>query len=712
MAMEIGDTLGGEPGKSTSNLFNSTSDTPDQTYEDGVLKWVDERVQEGEGILKDEPAYDEIDKAISYIMGDQLARNRPIELANCPDNRLKNILNQTVAALTDIHPLFGFKTYNDAFKDQENILVKLSQAWWVNTFADLRLADVIKFAAGVGTGYAEIAWDASLDNGTGDIVLRSIDPRDVLPIKPVLNGSVQDWEGVILRTAKTPDELRVRFPERAHRIIADNTPSVFARTWSRARRLLTTIFSPSAVDVVNGATAKNAPRRVPTCDVYTTFIKDRRLHVGPEPLIMGDPDTTWSYTVYPAGYDKVPDGFEVNQATGQAEPRYRKATIQDSKLYPRGRMILSTKKCILYDGPNPYWHGMFPIAKLCLDPWPWTLLGLGLVHDIIPIQDAFNETLNGFLDHVRKLLRPGVIADKKAVASSVWERLDTRLPGMRLKTNAVAGKGIEFEKVNPLPNYTFEVLKFLADEMDYHAGTANLTALMQLQQAPGADSIEKMQEAMTPTLRLKGRLLEFFLRDVGQMVKSNFFQFYNLPRRVAILGEAGVGFNDFDFDPGTLVPSLTSQDPGYTAELDKSRTRADRAQWFHKNFTFTITPNSLLAISQISRKLMYMQLRQMQLVDRWTLYEVLEVPNGGSPPGGGETITERLMEEMTMQTQMMAATAMMGGGMPPDDGTGGGGASGPGRPPTFQSPPTMLQKSDDNGIPRQTISSSGSGGDK
>lgn len=709
--LDTGETLGGDPGRSPSNnLFSSSISTPDQTYEEGVLKWIDERVQEGEGILRDEPAYDEIDKSISYIMGDQLQKNRPSELANCPDNRLKNILNQTVAALTDIHPLFGFKTYNDQFKDQENVLVKLSQAWWVNTFADLRLADVIKFAAGVGTGYAEIAWDASAYNGTGDILLKALDPRDVLPIKPTLNGSVQDWEGVIIRTAKTADELRVRFPDKAHRIFPDNSPSVYARTWTRARRLLTTVFTPSAVDVANGNTARNTPRRVPTCDVFTTYLKDRRLHVGPEPKVMGDPDTTWSYTVYPVGYDKVPDGFESQPDPLTGIPvvvqKYRKAKIQDAKLYPRGRLIISTRKTVLYDGPNPYWHGMFPIAKLSLDPWPWSLLGLGLVHDIMPIQDAFNETLNGFLDHVRKLLRPGVIADKKAVASSVWERLDSRLPGMKLKTNAVAGKGVEFEKVNPLPNYTFDVMQFLAQEMDYHAGTANLSALMQLQQVPGENTIEKMQEALSPTLRLKGRLLEYFLRDVGEMVKSNFFQFYNLPRRIAILGEAGISFNDFDFDPGNLIPALSKEDPGYTEELDKSKSRADRAQWFHKNFTFTITPNSLLAISQISRKLMYMQLRQMQLVDRWTLYDVLEIPNGGSPPMGSETITERMMEEMqlmTMQTMAVAGMTGMAPGM-------GGGAEG--RPPTFQESPTMQSKSDENGIPRQTISSTGSGGDK
>ncbi len=674
----------------SDQLFNFDASAPEAEYEAGLLQWIDERIKEGDAILRDEPAYDEIDKAIGYIMGDQFQSARPSELSNCPDNRLKNILNQTVAALTDIHPLFGFKTYNAAFKDQENTLMHLSQSWWVNTFADLKLADVIKFAAGLGTGYCEVAWDASASGGAGDIVLRPLDPRDVLPIRPQLNSSVQDWGGVVIRTSKSPEELRTRFPEKAHQITADNTPSLVARTWSRARRLMSRVVSPmSPVDGLNASNARNMPRRTETTEVYTLYIKDNRLSIDAQPRIMGDPATTWSYTVYPAGWTQVPDGYDT-----AGQPKYKKATIEDSKLYPRGRMIIATKKSILYDGPNPYWHGMFPVAKLCLDPWPWTLLGLGLVHDIMPIQDALNETLNGILDHVRKLLRPAIVADKKSVASSVWDRLDSRLPGVKLKTNQAAGKGVEFVSPEPLPQYTFEVLQFLTGEMDYHAGVANLNALTQLQQVPGEDTIEKMQEALQPTLRLKSRLLEYFLREIGEMVKCNFFQFYNLPRRVSMLGDAGIVFNDFDFDPGTMIPALSASDPGYEPGLDKRLSRSARAQWFHKNFTFQIAPNSMLAISQMSRKMQYMMLRKEMLVDRWTLYDVLEIPNGGTPPGNPQTITDRLVVEMQL---------FMGGGMgmaPPQVG----------RPNSMQQPPQLQQKADENGIPRQTISTSGAGG--
>lgn len=644
-------------------------------YELDLLKWVQAAVQDGDAILRADPSYEDIDKAISYVMGDQLDHRRPADLAAVADNRLKNIVLQTVSALTDVHPLFGFKTSNKRFQRQSETLDKLARAWWVNSFADLRLADVIRYATVCGTGYCEVTWNANACGGQGDIELIARDPRDVLPIRPTLETSIQGWEGVIIRTSKSVNELRARFPEKAELLRADRHPmSVSDRIWKRFKSLSSKFVSP-AVDYLTSA-PKGAIPRVPAIDLFHIYVKDRRTFSGAEPITMGDPQTSWCYTVYPVGYKKT-DGSTV--------------TSDETKLYPRGRLIIATKTVILYDGPNPYWHGMAPIVKLSLDPWPWSLLGVGLARDLMPIQDAVNEVANGILDHVRKVLRPGVIGDKKAMPESMWQRLDTRLPGVKMKTNAAMGGGVEMTKENPLPPYVFDFLQMMIGEMDNLSGVANLTALTQLNQAPGADSIEKMMEALTPILRLRGRLLEGFLRELGEMVKANFFQFYNLPRRVSLLGEAGIDLQDFDFDPMNLVPSLEPTDEGYESKWDpKITSRAERAKAHVKNFTFQITPNSLLAISQLSRKLTYLQLWRGGLMDPWTLFEVLEIPNAGEPPDEAKTITDRLIA-----AQMIGLTGQV---------------SPAGRKASGQSAPSMQVKTDDTGAPRVTVSESGSGG--
>ena len=642
---------------------------PDEKYEKSMLNWIANARSEGERLLQAEPMYGEIEKAISYIMGDQIGGGRPSTLSNTYNNRTKHIVMQQVAALTDIHPLFGFKTQNDRFQPQAEVLNKLVSAWWTNTQADLQLSNVLRYAIGPGTGYCEVHWDSSAAGGVGEIVLIPRDPRDVIPIHPTLDGDVQSWEGVIIRTAKTVNELKTRFPSKAHRITAARSGAVPDRTWGGSK-VAQKLMSPAAEHL--GSTPRNMPAAVPTTNLYYIYIKDRRLHRGSTPITIGDMNTSWSYEVQPAG-SKKPDGSRYDD--------------DEYKLYPRGRLIIATDDAILFDGPNPFWHGMFPIARLRLDPWPWGLLGLGITRDLMPLQDALNETSNGILDMVRKALRPGLKGDARAMPESMWNRIDTRIPGTKVRHNPVLGN-IEFEPPPNIPSYVFEFLKMMVSEMDYHGGVANLQALTQLKQAPGADSIEQMMEALSPTLRMKGRLLEVFLRDVGEMVKANFFQFYTMQRRISMLGEQGIDMEDFQFDPGSLVPAYSREADGdaYNSEYDMTIPRSKRAQRHQRQFTFQITPNSLLAISQISRKMMYLRLHREGLMDPWTLYEVLEIPNGGSPPSGTKEIPKRLQEAMAMGIGQEIPT--------------------PGPQPTGQAPPKLEQKPDADGIPRPVISES------
>lgn len=643
---------------------------PSDQYNVDTLTWVRTKVQEGEAILRQEPTFRDIDGNISYVMGDQLQR-RPAALSSIKDNLVKKAVAETVAALTDIHPLFGFQTFNSAFESQQAVLDKLTRAWWVNNYTDLRLADVIRLAATTGVGYAEINWETSLSGGYGDLVMTAIDPRDVLPINPKFDFSIQSWGGVIIRSMEFIENLEQRYGVRA----AGLTPDRGAQSWSGkmwGSPRPGPIITPSTVDMLNAKQGHNLPATVPAKELYKIYFKDNRSHTGPTPITMGEPGTNWAYTVYPVGW-VMPDGKRV------AEKRTR--------LYPRGRLIVATRDRILYDGPNPYWHGMFPIAKLSLDPWPWSLLGGSLVSDLRSLQDGINDIVNGYMDHVKKILRPDIIGDKNAVPQAVWNRIDTRLPGNKILQNPSAGKGVELLIPEALPGDVQEMLVYLVGEVDKLSGTANLQALSQLNQAPGADSIERLQEALSPILRLKGRLLEVFLREIGEMVKAGFFQFYTLPRRVAVLGEQGVDLHDFDFDPGSLIPAMGKDDPGYMEELDASNSVSDRAIFHHQNFTFHITPNSLLAMSQLSRKLTYLQLWRGGLMDPWSLWEVLEVPNAGQPPDGAQTITERLQ-----------AAAMLGLS---------GSVSPAGRKASGQEAPQQQQKVDENGDPRVVMSESG-----
>ena len=162
---------------------------------------------------------------------------------------------------------------------------------------------------------------------------------------------------MVIRTSKSINEVRARFPEKAGRITPDRHPMTATERVRKRLKSLGQNFVSPAVDYLT-STPKNAIQKVPSVDVFNVYVKDRRLFKGEKPILMGDPETNWSYTVYPVGWRKDDGSI---------------ATEEDARLYPRGRLVIATKTVVLFDGPNPYWHGMFPIAKLSLDPWPLSI---------------------------------------------------------------------------------------------------------------------------------------------------------------------------------------------------------------------------------------------------------------------------------------------------------------------------------------------------
>jgi hypothetical protein len=213
--------------------------------------------------------------------------------------------------------------------------------------------------------------------------------------------------------------------------------------------------------------------------------------------------------------------------------------------------------------------------------------------------------------------------------------MDPRRPGKRVRV--APGFGDPWKKEDG-PNaqvlgMCIELWDKLTAKFSDLAGTANLTALLQLRQMPSADTIQKYYEALTPEIRNEARTVEAFLRDMAEMMNVNYFQFLSKAKRVQVLGQAGQSLVDFDFDPNTLVPALKVGDPKYTPELDANNTtRAQRALYVANQLQFIVAPNSVLAIDATERKMMRVQLARMGYFDFWSLHETLQTPNVGSPP--------------------------------------------------------------------------------
>ena len=658
-----------------------------------LLGWIDEALKSGLALLKREYTYSGIGPAIDYLNGNQ-ASLRQSSLSRVTFNRLRKIAYEVVSSMTDVRPIWDYQTSNPKFKKQSEILNTIVRNWWRNNYCDRRLQDCLMYSVAGGSGYLKVEWNPFLPGG-GNIDLIALDPRDVIPILPSYNTSVQQWQGVAHRRTVSLMALRQRYPEKFYKYKASSKQWFDSKTQSGAQSGLSNlnVLSPTLQTLFSKSSPSMGTADV---DLVFVYIKDDSMNTGVDPVVMGRPDTNWCYKVYPLG--------SIHPITNKVVQE------EEARLYPRGRLIVCTPECILEDIPNPYWHGMFPIVKFTLDPQPWSILGSSLVMDGMSMQDSLNEILRGVEDCVKQWLRRTVIVDKNAISQSKLRTFDPRVAGQKVSLNPTAGEGMKLADGPVLPPYIMEYVRLLLDSLDDNSGVKGLRELAQLKQMPNSDTVDKFMDAQSPILRLRGRSLEQSLAEMAEMVKAMIFQYYDAPRRIAILGPDGITHEDFDYDPRNMIPAMQPSDAFYRPEYDWRLSRLDRGVKHNKNFTFTVAPNSFLSATQTQQKMFLLQLARFPgapLIDPWTLLEAFDVPNRGEEPKGSvfdRIVTAQklgILPPTQLQLMQMQSQQQMGGA-PPE-----AGGPPPGRPPSGQSPPQLASRTGEDGIPRQTVTEAG-----
>ncbi len=300
--------------------------------------------------------------------------------------------------------------------------------------------------------------------------------------------------------------------------------------------------------------------------------------------------------------------------------------------------MIFTRSARIYDDTSIYWHGMFPLAKLTLDPWPWSWLGKAPLKDILPLHKEMQKVMRVMSRHLDRIKRPGMAADKNAIGEQAFGKIDPEMPGLKLRSNPVNGKPVEMLYEPPLDPWVQWYLGALKDAQKELAGASTAADIMQLNQLPQLDTLEAIIAAEGAINRLRSLVIEAFMSEFAMMLLFNFMQFYTRAQRIAILGPQGQTFEDFDFDPGNLIPHdvLPPMPDGTPAP------RAERAREFFRYFSYQIAPGSLLNSASQQEKMMYMQLARAGAIDIITLLEKLNIPNLGIDANMPTGILQRL----------------------------------------------------------------------
>jgi len=700
------------------DTYKSWQCPPAAASEDERLEWLNSAVEEGQYWLKQQRGFKDFSKAFDILS----SRLNPDEVlayrSQLVTGRLKRNVREIVGAVSDIRPIWGYDSDNQAFSSNCRMMNQVNRAIYLEQYFDMALKKAHQWAASTCTGWMWPKYRRALyGTGKGDLTFATYGSPSVLPVQLPSDNNWQEAYAITIL-----DELPIAMAHGMFPAFQDKLRPTSSRYWyapeiRRAAKgnIMQRMFGRWG----KGKEGQLSELYIP---IRYTFVIDLTLNKTDQMIPMGEPGTSWYYEVPNLGSD-IPAGMD---RTGN--PTFRKANENDSRLYPYRRLLISSENVIMYDGPAFDWHGQFPATPFKLDDWAWEAIGLSIVRDGYEVQMAMDELARGVMDKHRSQLDPAMGFDINAVSRNEAVSFDPLQPRQRVGFD---GSMVNAPFVPVIPPDALRVdpsiplfIQYLEQTGDYQLAVRDIISLAKARaMGGGVNEIEKVMEADGPIVRDISRGTERSLSMVGSQCKYHILQWYDTKRIIQYVGADGITKETMDFDPNSLVPShmpdeLQQNDKGtYIPTMVNSRyTKVQRARFFADNLRLYITPHSVHELTQMTMKLGLIQLKKAGVqIDSRTIAEAWNLQNFGTKPEGN-TIWERYWNEQETVAQhairvKQIVDAIMQAGVSPTPAMQGALGEQPGTPPREGRPPTGQQApqlvSKDQGQ-RSTISESGS----
>lgn len=589
------------------------------TRDYSIIQWCEARFKQGQEFIEAQVGYDKIDKTMNAVFAyegtSSSASYNPTARASLSNTRVNKIAisqEDIIAMLTDTRVFFNYSTNNQKYEQQARIANKEAAAWYTSRGIDMRIGDAINYYTTCGTGYIHLYYSRRLN----DMMVDAVDPRNVVPIGPISYHTLQDAEGAVLSQPKTPAWIKAEYKK-------DVAPNVGGQSifgwFLRAMGAVTGKSSVTGPLSPDRKHADAAISKTPTCFMRTMYLNDPRTNPYKHDVYMGGwrvddkgkyiGENPWSYKVKPG-----------------------------MPLYPFKRMIVWANGVKLYDDTSPYWHAQIPLIKLTLNPQPMSFLGKAPLWDLLPLNESLNGLCRVIDNNAAQIAQPGAIADRN-VSRSEFTKFNSATAGYKVRSNQASGKGIQIVSPPTLPQSIWTHIEKLEQWMREASGTANVQQIASLAQLPSEDALDSLFSKMTPGIRRRSRILEFFMVEFAAQLLFCIAEFDTISKRLAQFGPTAVTDEDFDFNPGNFIPDdVPDGSPGDIASTldamgsDEPRQSYERATQMLKSFQYKFDPASLLNSAAQQDLLQFMMLAKMGYASAFTVAEKMGITNF-APPG-------------------------------------------------------------------------------
>lgn len=672
---------------------------PAASLEDRKIGWVNEACEQGVTWLKQQRGHYDWKHALDVISGRLVGVDIPQYRSQLNTNHLKRNVREIVGTLSKLRPLWGYSSDNPAFAKQAHQMNLLTKSVYLEQFMDLSIKEALQYAAATCSGFLRPIYSRELASGEGHIELLSYGAPCILPVQLPASGNFQRAYAVTILDEMPIYMAHAMFPLYQERLRPTSSQYWYSNEIRKSAQ-------GNIWKRVFGKGTSAGPANLPDLmiPIRYTYIIDLTANNTDQEIPMGEPGTSWAYTVPFVGQE-IPVGKDI----------FRKASIQDARLYPYRRLLISSEACVMYDGPSFDMHGRLPLIQFCTDRWPWEPIGFSMVRDGFEIQQSINEQERGMADKKRAQLDMPLAYDINSVSSREAKQFDPMQPRAR-----VGYDGTQTDKPfqTPIPpevlaldETDFSWIEHLTNSMDKQHAISDVLALAKARMA--GDDLEKVLESIGPIIEEMSRSMEPPMRELGDQMKYLILQYLPASRVLQYVGEDNITLETFDYNPQSLIPShMPGEDPGTSDSPTTSKyDQGKRARAFASNLRFTITPRSLHEMTQMAMKLGLIQLKKAAVrIDSQTIADSWGVPNYGTIPGS--TVLEKSHHEDEENIIQAARLKLIGedsisavAALSPPVGAVAGKQQ-EGRPPSGHAAPALKQKSDG----RSTITESDGGG--
>ncbi len=682
-----------------------------EATESQKLGYLNESVEEAENWKKSQRGFTDWRKALGTLSGEPAPRaagdwSESATRARFTTARLKTNCKTMVAGLSDIRPIGGFHAPK-AFNQFANMMNRGTRALYLQNCWGQSLKETLWWALATGTGFLRPVWRRDFaGHGKGSLDLDSFGVPSICPVQMPSNG---DWNKAYSVTIL--DELPVWQAHGMFPLYQDRLRPTSSKYWYSAD--------------IRGAAQQNArkrsfgmfPRRdneLSCSDLYIplrwTRVNDLAINETNSIIPMGEPGTPWYYQVPYFGME-IPDGVGFN-----GRPKTRAATFEDCRLYPRGRMIISSQDCVMYDGPTFNWCPDLDLIPFTMDmKMPWEPMGFSAIHDGFPLQGAIDGIMRGCLKRIAAQQNMplgydiNVVSEKEARDFDPFDATSSRV-GYDGSEGDIPFKPIVPDEVYHIKPEIITFYDKLIEALDYVHQMRDVVELSKARAlGKDQDMLEKALSSLGPIVKSVSFDMECSITKAWKQIGWLMLQYMPAARIAKLVGVESMPEEVYDYDPASMIPSHLPDEFPHSNELapdadeqiltnfwkslqtqDSRYTKEQRGRWMAENVGFTIVPHSLHELHQMQQVLLLLQFKQRGFpVSSATIMQAANVPDVEEPQGTTEQ--ERFKSEMedqiVFQARMQQTVEGLGlqppGGPPQGKGKGGSG----GRPPTAQAAP-------------------------